>query len=77
MGPLRQKSRQFIARNLELSARNRELEAASVSSSSSARRERTEQTRSREAGSRGSSANRKLRTRIQLGKVGFTNCFLL
>ena len=64
MGPLRQKSRQFIARNLELSARNRELESASVSSSSSVKRER--QTHSR--GSRSSSIN-KFKSRILLGKV--------
>ena len=34
MAPLRQKSKQFIARNLELSARNRELEAAASSAPS-------------------------------------------
>ena len=67
MGPLRQKSRQFIARNLELSARNRELESASVSSSSSVKRERQAQGR----GSRSSSTN-KLKSRILLGKVSFT-----
>ena len=68
MGPLRQKSRQFIARNLELSARNRELESASVSSvSSSVKRERQPQGR----GSRSSSTN-KLKSRILLGKVSFT-----
>ena len=67
VAPLRQKSRQFIARNLELSARNRELESASVSSSSSVKRERQTQGR----GSRSSSTN-KLKSRILLGKVSFT-----
>ena len=73
VGPLRQKNRQFIARNLELSARNRELESTSLSLSatSSARKEKTDP-RSKDDSSRStrsSSSSKKLRSRISLGNV--------
>ena len=60
VGPLRQKNRQFIARNLELSAKNRELSQSIGQPEENAKDDGSRSSRS----SRSSSSNRKLRARI-------------
>ena len=68
--PLRQKSKQFIARNLELSARFRELESATK------KLDKTEGSLlSRDDNgkiNKSSQSTRKLRTRISLANVSKT-----